>query len=182
MRISHRRKKPVEPKKKFYYNEGIVAPRVLVLDASGENLGVMATAEAIRLAREREFDLVEINPKVDPPVVKIMDFGQYQYQQEKQARLRKAHQHVTKTKCIRLTLRIGSHDLEIRKKHTLEFLEDGDKVKIDVVMRGRENQQPGLAFELIHKFIDSIVASTQIKYDQEIEKQGNAVTATIFKS
>lgn len=182
MRISHRRKKPVEPKKIFYYNEGIRAPKVLVLDSTGGNLGVMNTAEAIRLAREQEMDLVEINPKIDPPVVRIMDFGQYQYQQEKQTRLRKAHQHVTKTKCIRLSLRIGQHDMEIRKEHILEFLESGDKVKVEVLMRGRENQRPDLAFELLRKFIGGISGSMKIKYDQEVEKQGNAVTAVIFKS
>ncbi len=182
MRISRRRKKPEEPKKKFYFNEGITASQVLVLDSSGENLGVMQTSEAIRQAREKEMDLVEINPKVDPPVARIMDFGQYQYQQEKQARLSRAHQHITKIKCIRLSLRIGAHDLEIRKKRTVEFLDSGDKVKIQVVMRGRENHQPKLAFDLMKKFIDDISLVMQIKFDQETEKQGNTVTAIIYKS
>lgn len=182
MRISRRRKKPEEPKKIFFYNEGISAPSVLVLGPDGASLGVMTTGEAIRLAREQELDLVEINPKTAPPVAKIMNFGQYQYQQEKTMRIRKAHQHVSKTKCIRLSLRIGAHDLDIRKKRTLEFLNEGDKVKIDVVLRGREMQQAALAFELIRKYIASISAELNIKYDQEVERQGNAITATIYKT
>lgn len=182
MRISHRRKKPEEPKKQFFYNEGIHAPTVLVLGADGGNIGVMNTGEAIRLAREQEMDLVEINPKNDPPVAKIMNFGQYQYQQEKAARIRKAHQHVTKTKCIRLSLRIGANDMDIRRKQILEFLNGGDKAKIDVVLRGREMQQAALAFDLLRKFIATITAEISIKYDQEMERQGNTITATIFKS
>ena len=182
MRISHRRRKPEEPKKIFFYNEGIRSPQVLVLDSTGQNLGVMNTGEAIRLAREQEMDLVEINPKNDPPVARIMNFGQYQYQQEKAARLRKAHQHVTKIKNVRLSLRIGSHDLEIRKKQALEFLDGGDKVKIDVILRGREMQQGALGFEMIKKFINDISSTVAVKYDQEVDRQGKVITATIFKS
>jgi translation initiation factor IF-3 len=182
MRISHRRKKPEEPKKIFFFNEGIRAPQVLVLGSNGENIGVMNTGEAIRAAREQELDLVEINPKTDPPVARIMNFGQYQYQQEKASRIRKAHQHVTKTKCIRLSLRIGAHDQEIRRKQILEFLNSGDKVKVDVVLRGREMQQATLAFDLLKKFISTITSEISIKYDQEVERQGNTITATIFKS
>ena len=182
MRISRRKKKPEEPKKIFFYNEGIRAPQVLVLGADGEHIGVMNTGEAIRSAREQELDLVEINPKADPPVAKIMDFGQYQYQQEKTMRLRKAHQHVTKIKCVRLSLRIGTNDLNIRKKHTIEFLEEGNKVKIEVVLRGRENQQSALAFELIKKFISEISTEVNIKFEQEIERQGNSIATTIYKT
>lgn len=182
MRISRRRKKPEEPKKVFFYNESITAPQVLVLGPEGENIGVLNTAEAIRQAREMEMDLVQINPKVDPPVVKIMDFGQYQYQQEKQARLRKAHQHVAKTKCIKISLRIGKHDLDIRHRQTIDFLEDGNKVKIMVVLRGRENQQNALAFDLLDNFIKAIAEKMLIKFDQEKERQGNMVTAIIYKS
>jgi len=182
MRISHRRRKPEEPKKIFFYNEGIRSPQVLVLGADNGNLGVMNTGEAIRLAREQELDLVEINPKNEPPVARIMNFGQYQYQQEKAARLRKAHQHVTKIKCVKLSLRIGAHDMDIRKKQTLEFLDSGDKVKIEIILRGREMQQAPLAFDLMKKFIGEITAEKAIKYDQEMERQGNAITTTIFKS
>ncbi|HNU95844.1 MAG TPA: translation initiation factor IF-3 [Candidatus Magasanikbacteria bacterium] len=181
MRISHKKRKPEINEKKYFFNEKIIAPEVRVLDNENNNLGVMKTGEAIRAAQEQEMDLVEINPKANPPVCKIMDFGQFQYQQEKAARIKKAHQKETKTKGVRLSIRIGTHDLEIRKKQTLEFLDNGDKVKVEVILKGREMQQGALAFELLKKFISEVNVQTPIKYDQEPERQGRSVTAIIFK-
>lgn len=180
MRISHKRKKE-EPKKLFLFNEGITAPVVLVLGADGGNLGTMKTGEAIRLAREQELDLVEINPKTDPPVVKIMNFGQFRYQQEKEERLRKAHQHIVDIKCVRLSLRIGDHDRDIRKEQTINFLNNGDKVRIEMVLRGRENQQAHLAFTLVREFIASVTAEVPVRFEQETEKQGSKIIAIIAK-
>ncbi len=182
MRISRRRHPKIEPKKSFVYNEGIKAPVVLVLGSEGQNLGVLNTGEAIRLAREQEMDLVEINPKAEPPVAKIMNFGQYQYQQEKADRLKKAHQHVVKTKCVKLSLRIGQHDLDIRKNQALEFLNAGHKVKMEVFLRGREMQQGGLAMEILKKAVGEIAAVQPIRFDQEYERQGNVVTTTFTKA
>jgi len=181
MRISRRRTKPVEPKKLFRYNEAIQAPQLLVLGADGKNIGVLNTGEAIRLAREQEMDLVEINPKTDPPVARIMNFGQFAYQQEKAARIQKAHQHVTKTKCVRLSLRIGQHDLEIKRDQTIEFLNSGHKVKVEMPLRGRENQQGSLAKDIVQKFINEVSAAQPIKFDQAIERMGHIISAIIFK-
>jgi len=180
MRISRKQKRP-ELKRIAFYNEGISAPKVLALDADGGNLGVLNTAEAIRQAREQEMDLVLINPKSDPPVAKIMDFGQFRYQQEKEERIRRAHQHVVDTKGLRLSLRIGAHDVEIRKNRAVEFLKEGDKVKIEIMMRGRELQQVPLAFEILKKFVDSINEVFPVKYDEQPEKQGNKVAGTIAR-
>jgi len=181
MRISHKRKKE-EPKKLYFYNEGISAPQVLVLGADNKSFGIMPTAAALRLAREQELDLVEINPKATPPVARIIDFGQFQYQQEKEARLRKAHQHVAKIKVIKLSLRIGEHDMAVRKGQIVNFLNNGDKTKIELFLRGRENQQSPLAFEIIRNFIKDINATVPTRFDQELEKQGSTVTATITKA
>ena len=181
MRISRRSKKE-EPKKNYLFNEGIKSPRVLVLNSAGENLGIMNTAEALRLAREQESDLVEINPKAEPPVAKITDFGQFRYNQEKENRLRKAHQHVVEIKGVRLSLRIGRHDLEIRQTQALKFLNNGDKVKIEIILRGREMQHGPLAFEIIKNFSDEINKVEKIRWEQPTERQGNKVTAIIAKS
>lgn len=181
MRISHKRKKE-DPKKIYFFNEGITAPQVLLLGSDNNNLGVMNTAEAIRLAREQEMDLVEINPKIDPPVCKIMNFGQFRYQQEKEMRLRKAHQHVVDTKGVRLSLRIGQHDMDIRKDQTVGFLNDGDKVKVEIMLRGRENQQSAMAFEIVKKFINDVISLVPVRYEQNVERQGNKITAIIVKS
>ena len=181
MRISHKRKKE-EPKKNFLFNENISFPSVFTLDSDGKALGIMKTADAIRTAREQELDLVLINPKAEPPIAKIMDFGQFRYQQEKEQRIRKAHQHVVDTKCIRMSLRIGKHDLDIRKNQTLKFLNEGDKVKIEIVLRGRENQQAGLAFENLKKFLAEVNAEMSTRFEQAAERQGNKITVIIVKT
>ena len=181
MRISHKRKKE-EPKKNYRFNEGISATEVLVLGSDNGNLGLMKTGEAIRLAHEQEMDLVEINPKVDPPVVKIMNFGQFRYQQEKEARIRKAHQHVVALKGVRLSLRIGRHDLDIRKEQTKKFLNEGNKVKIEIILRGREMQQGPLATDLLKKFVAEVTTELSVRFEQAVERQGNKITAIIAKS
>lgn len=181
MRISHKRKKE-DPKKDYLFNESISFPQVFTLDSNGSSLGVMNTADAIRKAREQELDLVVINPKAEPPIAKIMDFGQFRYSQEKEQRIRKAHQHVVDTKVVRMSLRIGKHDIEIRKTQTLKFLNEGDKVKIEVVLRGRENQQGGLAFDQMKNFITEVNAEVATRFEQAAERQGNKITAIIVKN
>lgn len=181
MRITHRRKKP-QPKKIFFYNEGITAPQVLVLGSDGAHLGVKPTAEAIRLARAEGADLVQINPKATPPVAKIMDYGQFRYQMEKEARLQKAHQKIIAIKGVRLSLRIGKHDLAIRQTQALKFLNDGDKVKIEIILRGREFQYLPRAFELIKNFITEANQLLPVRVEQAVEKNANKVTAIIAKA
>lgn len=180
MRISHKKHKP-EPKKTFFFNLGITAPEVLVLESDGKMLGAMKPSEGIRLAKEQELDLVLINPKSTPPVAKIIDFGQFKYQQEKEERLKVAHAHVTEVKGIRLSLRISSHDMGNRQNQTIEFLNDGDKVKVEIFLKGREMQQKQMAREIIEKFINNVNALVPVRKDQEIESQFNKVTAIIAK-
>ena len=181
MRSTHCRKKE-EPKKISFYNEGISAPEVLVLDAEGGNLGTFKTAAAIARARENGMDLVLINPKTTPPVAKIMDYGQFRYQQEKLARIAKAHQHIVELKGVRLSLRIGQHDMDIRKNQALKFLNEGNKVKVEMMLRGRELQQNGLAFDLVKKFIADVNSAEAIRWEQQVERSGNKVTAIIAKA
>jgi len=181
MRISHKRKKE-EPKKQFEFNENITVPVVFVLDSNGEKIGQMNTADAVRKAQEQELDLVVINPKAEVPIAKIMNFGQFRYQQEKEQRIRKAHQHVVDTKVVRMSLRIGKHDIDIRKNQTKTFLNEGDKVKIEIVLRGRENQQAGLAFELLKNFLTDLNTEVPTRFEQNSERQGNKITTIIVKT
>lgn len=181
MRITHRRKKE-EPKKNYRSNFGIAALEVMVLGKKGDNLGVMTTAAAIQMAQDEGMDLVEINPKSTPPVAKIVDFGQLRYQQEKEARLQKAHQHVVDIKGVRLSLRIGKHDWDIRIKQTLKFLDDGNKVKVEMMLRGREMQQGQLGIEMVKKFIAEVTQNVAIRTEQNVERLGNKVTTIIAKA
>lgn len=115
-------------------------------------VGIMKIEEALSVAREREVDLVEISPQARPPVVKLLNYDKYRYQQEKQAQEAKKKVKKVTMKGVRLSVRIGSNDLNFKAKRTVEFLTEGNKVKVDVVMRGREQAHPELAFDLIKKF------------------------------
>lgn len=181
MRIS-RKKRPELPSKTYFYNEGINFPEVLVLGNDGQRIGEMKTGEAVRFANEQEMDLVLINPKSTPPVVKVMNFGQFKYQKDKEDRQKKAHQHVVDTKVVRLSLRIGEHDLDIRKNQSIKFLKQGNKVKIELVLRGREMQQAQRAFEFIKEVMEQIASEEKIRVEEEPKRQTNKIFTTITKA
>lgn len=137
----------------------------------------MKLSDALSLAEERGVDLVEISPNALPPVVKLLDFDKYRYQQEKQAQEAKKKVKKTTMKGIRLSVRIGEHDLTFKAKQTVEFIGEGNKVKIDVVMRGREQAHADLAFELIKKF-QTLITIPFIK-EAGPTKMGNTVSIII---
>ncbi len=116
----------------------------------------MKTSEALGLALEQDLDLVEISPTANPPVVKLLDYDKFRYQQEKIVREAKKKVKKTTVKGIRLSVRIGEHDLDFKARQTVGFITEGNKVKVDVVMRGREQAHPELAFELLKKFQEKI--------------------------
>lgn len=181
MRISRRKRPQKSLIPKYKKNTDIDAPILMVLDSDGKNLGEMSKREALDLALERELDLVEINPKVTPPVTKLINFAEFKYQKEKEARKQKAHSRASETKGIRLSVRIGSGDLEMKAKQAEKFLNRGDKVKIELQMRGRENARPDMAQIIVSDFITRIETTTDIKKEQEITKQGRKITAVIVK-
>lgn len=181
MRIS-RRKRPQKAIIPHYKkNEHIEAPKLLVLDENGGNLGIMSKSDALKLAEERELDLVEINPKSDPPVVKIVEFADFKYQKEKEARKQRAHSRASETKGIRLSMRIGGHDMEVKKGQAEKFLERGDKVKLELIMKGRENARPDIGEEVIKKFVELLGSSMQVRVEQETTRQGRKMTAIVAR-
>jgi len=152
-------------------------PEVRVIDADGKMVGIMKIEEALNLAREREVDLVEISPNAKPPVTKLLDYDKYRYQQEKLAQEARKKIRKIMVKGVRLSIRIGEHDLNFKAKNTSEFITEGNKVKLDVVMRGREQAHPELAFELIKKFLSLI----SVPYFKEAgpSKMGNTVSVIL---
>lgn len=182
MRISRKRRpqKPLIPV--YYVNDRIRAAEVRLLDASGANLGIMPTAEALGKARELELDLVEINPKAEPPVCQIIEFARFKYQKEKEAKKQKANAHVSEIKGIRLSVRIGTHDMDVRQAQAENFLERGDKVQPEIILRGRENARPEMAFEVIADFYERISKKYPIRYEQEPKRMGNKVGAVIART
>lgn len=158
-------------------NHQIKAVDVRVIDDEGKMLGVMKLSEALALAQEKQVDLVEVSPNANPPVVKLLNYDKYRYQQDKI--IQKAKKNVKKVtiKGIRLSVRIGEHDLHFKAKKTNEFLGEGNKVKVDVQMRGREQAHPQLAFELIKKFQTLITIPFNLETGPV--KMGNTVSILI---
>ncbi len=127
-----------------------------VVTDSGEMLGVMSTAEALGKAKELELDLVEISPKADPPVCKIIDFGKFLYEQKKKDQAQKKASKGYEMKGIRLSFRIGVGDLERQRVRAEEFLTTGHPVRVQMVMRGREKAHKDLAIEKMKAFLASL--------------------------
>ena len=129
-------------------------PEIRVIDDEGNQLGVMATQDAMKIAEERSLDLVEIAPNVRPPVCKIMDYGKYKYEQSKKARDSKRKQHVSHLKEIKFRPKIEEHDFQFKMRHAEKFLNNRDKVKFTVMFRGREMEHIELGEKLLDKVVE----------------------------
>ena len=135
-------------------NEDITASKVRVIDIDGKQLGVFLIKDAIRLAKERERDLVEIAPQADPPVCKVIDFGKFRYELQKKEKHQKKNQTVSILKEIRFHPNTDVHDFEFKTRHAINFLEDGNKVKATVMFKGREMAYTEQGEELLNRFIE----------------------------
>ena len=132
-------------------------PKVMVVDEEGEQLGVLDTQEALRIAEERGLDLVEVAPTARPPVCKIMDYGKYKYELSKKARKARQASHTVKVKTIQFRPKTDDHDYQFKKKHIISFLEAGNKVKIVMRFRGREISHMDLALEFLNNLNRELV-------------------------
>ena len=137
-------------------NQMIRVPHVRVLDEDGSQLGVMPTHQAMAMAQERGFDLVEVAPTAAPPVVKFLDFGQYKYELTKREKEAKRKQRSVEFKEVRLTPKIGIGDFDTKVHRAIEFLEDGDRIKVTVRFRGRELTHPEIGRALLAKFGEAV--------------------------
>lgn len=153
--------------KQFNANEKIRAEKVFLINEEGENVGVMDTYKALDMAREIGLDLVEVNPKAEIPVAKIMDLGQFRYEQDKKSHKQKVLQKKIETKNIRLSFRISKHDLEVRAEQAYKFLLKSNKIKIDMVLKGRERQHFERAREIIMEFVSILTNKPEIKIEEE---------------
>ena len=131
-------------------------PQVRVVDEEGAQLGVMPTPRALEMAQERGLDLVEVAPMASPPVVKFLDFGQYKYDLTKREKEAKRKQRSVTFKEVRLSPKIGTGDFDTKVHRAIEFLEDGDRIKVTVRFRGRELTHPELGRGLLAKFVDRV--------------------------
>jgi len=144
-------------------NNAIFAPRVIVIDEEGTSHGEMPIEQARALATQRGLDLVEVSPKAVPPVCRILDHGKFHYQQAKQFRQNKVHQKKVETKGIRIGLRTDEHDLAFKKNQAEKFLRKGNKVKAEILLRGREKAHQDLARTSLQEFLKSIAVPYRVE-------------------
>jgi translation initiation factor IF-3 len=137
-------------------NQMIRVPQVRVVDEDSQQLGVMPTHQALAMAQERGLDLVEVAPMAAPPVVRFLDYGQYKYDLTKREKEAKRKQRAVEFKEVRLTPKIGAGDFETKVHRAVEFLEDGDRIKVTVRFRGRELTHPEIGRSLLARFGDAV--------------------------
>ncbi len=151
---NHRRTSiSIEPR----INDRIRVPEVRLVGAGGEQVGIVSIGEALRLAEAADLDLVEVAPTARPPVAKIMDYGKFKYETAQKAREARRNQVQTVIKEMKLRPKIDPHDYETKKGHVVRFLKAGDKVKVTIMFRGREQSRPELGFRLLQRLADDVI-------------------------
>jgi translation initiation factor IF-3 len=151
----------VEPR----INDRIRVPEVRLVGPNGEQVGIVAIGDALRLAQEADLDLVEVAPTARPPVAKLMDYGKYKYETAQKAREARRNQVHTVIKEMKLRPKIDPHDYETKKGHVVRFLKAGDKVKITIMFRGREQSRPELGFRLLKKLAEDVQELGYVEFE-----------------
>ena len=149
-------------------NERIRVPEVRLVGPNGETVGIVPTDQALKLAQEADLDLVEIAPQGRPPVCKLMDYGKFKYENAQKAREARRNQTNVIIKEMKLRPKIDAHDYETKKGHVVRFLKAGDKVKITIMFRGREQHRPELGFRLLQKLAEDV---TELGFIESSPKQ-----------
>jgi len=161
-------------------NEMIEAKEIRVIDDEKKQLGVLSPTQALAIAREKNLDLVEIAPQAAPPVCRIMDYGKFLYELHKKEHESKKHQKQIQIKEIKFRPKISTHDYDFKMRHIFRFLEEGNKVKVTVMLRGREKQKPELGIKILDKVLEQVEGLGA--QDGDIRKQGWSVSAMLVAS
>lgn len=151
-------------------NERIRFPEIRVIDTDGSQLGIFTPSEALRMAEEKELDLVLVSETAKPPVCRIMDYGKYKFEQEKKAREAKKKQHTADVKEVKMRYKIDDHDYHVRVNQAQRFLKSGDKVKATITFKGREIQHSHLAEELLNRLATDLQEVAEVQ--QAPKKEG----------
>jgi translation initiation factor IF-3 len=155
-------------------NDMIRRPEVRVINPDGQQLGIYPIRQAISIATELGLDLVEINPKTDPPVCRIMDYGKFKYEQKKQANVAKKKQKIIEIKEVKMRPKTDTHDFDFKIKHVRKFIEDGNKVKLTIRFRGREMAHPEMAAKILDRVVESTSDISLI--EQKYKLEGRTMT------
>jgi translation initiation factor IF-3 len=155
-------------------NDRIRVSEVRLIDENGEQVGVVPTAQALDRARDRDLDLVEIAPTAKPPVVRILDYSKYKYEQEQRRKAARKHQQQVTVREMKLRPKIATHDYETKKGHILRFLRDQNKVKVTIMFRGREQAHPERGEALLRKLAGELAELSTI--EQQPNQEGRNMT------
>ena len=147
------------------------------MDEQGEMLGVMLTEKAMEIARAKKLDLVQVAAEADPPVCRMMDYGKYKYRQKKRTQKSRHQQHASHIKEIRVRMKICEHDLDIKRRRAHQFLESGDKVLVNLLMRGREVVHGDMGRDMLLEFGHSL--EDVAKIEQEPRTEGRRMTLVL---
>ena len=162
-------------------NRQIRAHEVRVIDQNGDQRGVMKLFDACQLAEEAGLDLVEVSPNANPPVCKILNYGKYRFEQQKKDRELKKNSKQAELKEVQLHISIGEHDIQTKAKKAKEFIEDGDKVNIRVILKGREMAHKDLGEALLNKFVAILQENGEIQFAKPAFWEGKCFSAIVAK-
>ncbi len=166
-------------KKEVRINEQITCPKVRVINADGEQLGILAINEARKAALEAGLDLVEIVPNSNPPVCKIIDYGKFKYELSKKEKIIKKRQHVIHIKEIRLSPKIEEHDFNFKINYAKKFIEQGNKVKLNIFFKGRQITHIEFGKQVVEKFVSSLEDVAKLESEPQVE--GRNLVAILVK-
>ena len=164
-----RRRSTIAANNEPLVNENITAKEVRLINENGDQVGIVAIDVALRMAEEAGYDLVNISPKADPPVCRIMDYGKYKYEQSKKEREAKKNQRTITVKEVKLRPNIEDHDFQTKAKNAAKFLSGGDKVKVTIMFRGREITHPELGQELCERFAEELSSVAKVEKAAKVE-------------
>lgn len=162
-------------------NHEIKSPTIRLLGADGSQLGVVTLSQALQMAAEQGYDLAEVSPGAKPPVCKLLDWGKYQYEQEKQAAKSRKKQKTIEVKQIRMGLKIGDHDIEVKRKAARKFLDAGNKVKITARFKGREMTHQDLGRAVLTKFFEGLSDIATIESDPSLAGRDMSIVVGLKK-
>ena len=161
-------------------NRRIRVPQVRLVDENGGMVGVVNTNDAVQMAEERGYDLVEVAPAANPPVCRLMDFGQYKYELAKKAKEAKKKQKVIKLKEVKVRPKTDEGDLQTKCNSIKKFLEEGDKVKVSVSFRGRERAHIEVGYKVIERM--KVILGEDADIEKDAAQEGNAITMILFRT
>jgi len=166
--------------KKPLVNNRIKASKVRLVDETGKQIGIISLTEALRISRERNLDLIQVTEKLEIPVCKLGDYGKYLYQLQKKER--KEFKKMGELKTVRLSFNISLHDMETKANQTKKFLEKGNKVRVELMLRGREKGFSDLGKEKVNQFLKILESLVKIKIEKELKKELRGLTIIIAKT